>query len=161
MDSDKEQRKKEILEDFYEKVDFNSNYNSSIGKISNWLLGIAIGLFTLTLYELNKSLDGQNVIYNKAFIILTMLNLGYSGFIRHAIYVQEFRMNFFFDELKKLVYFDKLSISKEEFRNQFKKLTNQRLMEYNKTIEIHKWININTYSTVVILVLFGILILNK
>lgn len=163
MDTGKEKSKKEVLEDLYEKINFNSNYNNSIGKVSNWLLGIAIGLFSITVYELNHSCHEKinYAVFHKAVIVLTMLNLGFSGFIRHSIYVQEFRMNLFYDESKKLVFFDKMSISEEEFNSKFKKLAHKRLLEYNKTVEIHKWININTYSTIGIIFLFGILMLMK
>ena len=149
------------LDEELDKLDFQSKYNKSIKELSNWLLGISIGLFTITVLKLkNENIESTCWFsFHNIVVVTTMLNLIFSGFIKHSIYIRELNLSEIYMETKRLVYFEEKLISKEEYTKRMNQTSSHSVSEYNKGIRLGKLLNINTSTNLIALILFGILIL--
>lgn len=149
------------LDEELEKLDFQSKYNNSIKGLSNWLLGIAIGLFTITVLKLkNDNIENNYVFsYYNFVVVITILNLVFSGFIKHSIYIRELNLSSIYMETKRLVYFEEKLITKDDYTTRMNKTSHDSIREYNKGIKIGRLLNINTTTNLITLIMFGVLVL--
>lgn len=157
---DKYKIKQEVLKEIFEKMNIESQYEDSLIGLSNWILGISLGLFTLMVLRINaNNVNDLLYYYHKALICLTMINLLFSGFTRHALYVQKLRIAIITAEISHLILLE--NFKDHEFKVKISELSLSRINEHKNTRQMHKWLNINTYSIALILLLFGTYVLLK
>ena len=172
----------DIFEDFY----YSKKFENSIKEISNWFLGISLGLFTILLLkiEISDSPDYLSIKpYYKILLIFVFIGIGFSGFCKYRFLKRDFKMNYWRSLMKKDNIFIKLYLKElkekklkeetsfnenqteelklklEEYEKNYKNYYNKFIKVFNEISFLHKLVNFIIIYTFIELLLLSIFLI--
>ena len=148
-----------LLNDLLNDFEIHSGLDDSVKNLSNWFLGISVGVFTVVLVNANDICGMYfHIINNKCLIfnILTIFNIFLLGFIKYLLIQRDLKKSKFVSIMKSRKMLGLLEISNTEltlgfWETEIRKpsnfefiralLTNPR--EYTNSIIVKNWALLN------------------
>lgn len=119
----------ENFEENFKKIRFSQSFENSIKELSNWFLGISLGIFTILVFQLSKTEFKDFTTELRTFYIVlvfaSILNLGLSGLCKYLLLIREYKINYYYSQIKKRYFF---------LENDFKNIIDQNF-EVKKLID--------------------------
>jgi hypothetical protein len=151
------------LDELFSEVQFSDKAEKPLEDFSNWILGISIGICALLIFNI-KNLDLYRYCFSRPLyitvVIISMLNTVLVGINKYKILTRAINMGVHQGELRKLAFFSKTSTpNSAEIENETKLIFNKWSQEYNNIKIIGKIHNVTLFTTVITLILTGLIIL--
>jgi len=141
----------------FEQFQFTQKAEASIKEFSNWLFGISIGICALVI----SIIDGLHILKTDLImllviivLILSMINVFFTGIIKFLIFRRETRMMTSYGVLKKMAFFHQegSTLDRAEFDQHFHDWSN----EYNKITSTSRFFNISIILNFLTILTVGI-----
>jgi hypothetical protein len=150
------------FEEIFDEYTFTKRAEDSLKIISDWLLGISLGLAAALISLIRY--ETKTLWYFLIPLTLVFIGILINGFIKHKIFLREIRMNTLFGELKKIKILReartqaKLNTDDKSDYDKWNETFNKYTTESNKIEEIGKNLNWATYITFTNVLITGIVI---
>jgi len=137
-----------------ESTHLYSSTEIALKNLSNWVLGINLGLFTIIILKIQDILEiKENPIFYKILIILSLISLSYSGLIKHRFLLRDKMIHILNDSMRIELKYGKIDRAKigEAIDEKYKYLSEIQKLD--------KMINYSIILSFVTLVIFALYIL--
>ncbi len=143
------------------EIEYADRAEKSLKEFNNWILGISIGISALIITQYKDfNIDNCFVLITyKIILTLSMLNTLLVGTSKYLIYVRDTRLSIYYGKMKKLIILAQTRNTPiEEVKEEFNKLYEERIVEFNK-IEAHgRLLNISLLTTGFVVLVTGVFI---
>lgn len=150
------------MENFYSvfnDFDFTEKTNKPISVFSNWIYSISVGFCTILIFKLPdiNTFEVPLKFCIKPLVILSMINCLYVSFVKYYILIRDINMASRQGVLSKII---KLGTNKDkdEVKQEWDKEYEKWISEYNKIKSMGRLLNISIFSTSLIVIMTGIII---
>jgi hypothetical protein len=146
---------------YLDRISFSEKAEKSLKEMSNWVLGISLGMCSLLLFKANefdmsKYLNAINCY--KIVVIFSLLTVFMTGLSKYLILRRESRLNIAYGMLLKLLYIQKDILPIEEFKTNWNDTFVGWTNEHNKLNSTARILKISTFMSFISVVSAAIFI---
>lgn len=139
------------INNLLKKFKFSEVAEKSIKEFSNWIFGIAIGICSLLIIDINKT--NTSTCFDKyLFLILvgiSFINCFIAGYVKYSIFIRHIRLSTKEGELMKIKFdYELHPENQNELNKKIDPIVNDWCNSYNSIKRIGWWMNIAIISTI-------------